>query len=210
MPQSSATSSIAAVVCALALSCTPVGAPGGSTGAGSSAGASAGGQLGGQCRGDFGVSAAASKLETFLAASADFTAAAAELEASLIASCRDMGQQLGLDPAAMQGTPGQSQVEAACMPVSAKLDSELSELRAAGNLKLAVVATPPRCDARVDVYADCMGRCQTEVDPGKLDLQCEGGELRGRFQAAREGELPAGESVTSGRVQVTSPAGVLR
>ena len=164
-------------------SCRPV--PAGGAGAGGNA--SAGGELGAQCKGDFGVSAAAGKLEAFLSATADFTGAAAGLESSLIAACTDMGRELGVSEAEMQGQPGQPQVKAKCDPVALKLQAELNDLRASAKLKVAVVAQPPQCKAHVDAYASCVGQCDAQVDPGKLDVQCEGAELRGKCSAECSG-----------------------
>jgi hypothetical protein len=73
------------------------------------------------------------------------------------------------------------------MPVSAKLEAELKDLRASAKLDIKVAATPPRCEAKVDAYAECVGECEVDVDPGKLELLCEGGELRGQCEAECRG-----------------------
>lgn len=164
-------------------SCTPVAPPG--------AESSAGGELSGQCGGDFGASAAAQKLEVFLSATADFTGAAAELEGSLIAACEDMAKELEIPDSELQGTPGEPKVKAVCAPVSAKIEAELKDLRASAKLQMKVEATPPQCEAKVDAYADCVGQCEVDVDPGKLELQCEGGELRGQCDAECHGSCAA-------------------
>jgi hypothetical protein len=167
----------------LAASCTPVAPPG--------AGSSAGGELGAQCGGDFGASVAAQKLEVFLTATADFTGAAAELEASLISACEDMAEELEIPDSELQGSPGDPKVKAVCTPVSAKIEAELKDLRASAKLDVNIAATPPRCEAKVDAYADCVGQCEVDVDPGKLELQCEGGELRGQCDAECRGTCAA-------------------
>ena len=164
-------------------SCTPV-APGSTEG-------SSGGELSSSCGADFGAGVAAQKLEVFLSATADFTGAAAELEGSLIAACEDMAEELGVPESELQGTPGQPKVKAVCNPVSAKLEAELKDLRASAKLDIKVAATPPRCDAKVDAYAECVGQCDVNVDPGKLELKCEGGELRGQCEAECRGTCAA-------------------
>lgn len=166
----------------LASSCTPV-APG--------SGQSSGGELSSSCGGDFGASVAAQKLEVFLAATADFTSAAAELEGSLISACEDMAKELEIPESELQGKAGEPKVKAVCSPVSAKLEAEIKDLRATAKLNVNVAATPPRCEANVDAYASCVGECEVDVDPGKLELQCEGGELRGQCDAECHGTCAA-------------------
>jgi len=166
----------------LASSCTPVAPPGAGT---------SGGELSGSCGGDFGASVAAQKLEVFLGATADFTGAAAELEGSLISACEDMAEELEIPKSELQGSPGQPKLKAVCSPVSAKLEAELKDLRASAKLDINVAATPPRCEAKVDAYAECVGECEVDVDPGKLELKCEGGELRGQCDAECRGTCAA-------------------
>lgn len=166
------------------LSCTPVAPPGGES-------TTAGGELSGSCSGDFGASVAAQKLETFLAATADFTGAAAELEGSIIGACEDMAKELEIPDSELAGTPGEPKVKAVCRPVSAKLEAELKDLRASAKLTMNVAVTPPRCEAKVDAYADCVGHCDVDVDPGKVEVQCEGGELRGQCDAECHGSCAA-------------------
>ena len=176
--------------CAIAIglvlgSCTAIGQ--GGAGASGEGNASAGGELGGQCTGDFGASAAAGRLEAFLQATADFSGAAAQLEGSLIAACTDMGRELGVSEAEMQGQPGQPKVKAVCDPVAVKLQAELSDLHASAKLDIAVQAQPPVCRAKLDAYASCMGQCDVQADPGKLDIKCHGGEIRGKCSAECKG-----------------------
>lgn len=168
----------------MAMSCTPVAPPGAGQG-------TAGGELSGSCGGDFGAGVAAQKLETFLSATADFTGAAAELEGSLISACEDMAEELEIPESELQGKPGEPKVKAVCSPVSAKIEAEMKDLRASAKLDVKVAAQPPRCEAKVDAYAECVGQCDVNVDPGKVDLQCEGGELRGTCEAECRGTCAA-------------------
>ncbi len=147
---------------------------------------SSGGELSAQCTADFGVSAAAQKVETFLMATSKFAASAAELEGSLKESCIAMGSELGLSNDDMQGD-----VRGVCQAVSAKLSGDLGALRAEAELTIDVVAVPPRCEVSVDAYAECTAGCQVDVDPGEIDVQCEGGELVGECSGECKGSCGA-------------------
>jgi hypothetical protein len=140
------------------------------------------------CGGDFGVSASARKLELFLSASADFMGAAGELEATLLTACTDMGEELGLSAEDMRAQGQQPAVQAACGAASAKLQSEMQGLRADAKLKIEVNAKPPRCEVEMDAYAKCAGECDATVDPGKLEIECKGGEIVGQCNGKCQGE----------------------
>lgn len=163
------------IATAIALSNCSGGGPGGLGGGGGGGG---GGGLGAQCTGDFGAEAAAQKLETFLLATATFIDSAAELETELRGACNRMGTALGMSESDMAGD-----LRTSCGAVKARLDSELQSLRAEANLTITVVSTPPRCEVRVDAMAQCAGSCDASIDPGSVDIQCEGGELRGGCSA---------------------------
>lgn len=150
--------------------------------------ASGGGEMSAQCSGDFGVSASARKLEAFLSASADFVGTAAELEGSLLAACKDVGHKLEVSDAEMAPSKDAPAVKAACGAAAAKLKAEIGELRAQAKLKVDVVAEPPRCEVSMDAYAKCAGECDASVEPGKLDLKCEGGQIVGTCKGSCQGE----------------------
>jgi hypothetical protein len=187
----------------LSLSCAAVQPP--ASGRGDTQG---GGGLAAQCGGDFGVSASAQKLEVFLSASADFMSTAAELESSLLAACTDMGKELGVPEAEMQARGNDPAVKVACAAASAKLQSELQGLRAEAKLDLDVVATPPRCEVSMDAYAKCAGECDATVDPGKLELECKGGEVVGQCSGECKGECHVeAEGKCGGECQGTCEGG---
>jgi hypothetical protein len=144
------------------------------------------------------VSASARKLEAFLSASADFMGEAGELEGSLLAACKDIGQKLDVPEAEMQASGGTPAVKAACGAASAKLKAELGELRASAKLSIEVVAEPPRCEVSMDAYASCAAECDATVEPGKLDLKCEGGEIVGGCSGSCQGECSVEASGTCG------------
>lgn len=141
------------------------------------------GEIAPACSADFGATAVANELETFLDATAEFATAASDLEEDLVDACEDMAAELEIPPEALEGQPNQPWVQAACAPVAARIRAELSGLRVDANLGVRVAASPPRCEAEFSAYAACVGRCDAKVDPGALDVQCEGGELRGYCSA---------------------------
>ena len=159
----------------------------GALGGGGSGSASGGASLSSQCSADFGADQAAAKLEAFLLATSHFVGSAAEVEQHLINTCKDMGETLGVPAAEMEPTGGVPAVRAACSPVSAKLQSELQDLRVNAQLEVIIAAKPPVCEVSVDAYAGCVAECDVNVEPGQVDVQCEGGELRGQCSAECSG-----------------------
>ena len=169
-----------------------------------------GGDSGGmssECSADFGASGPAAKLEAFLLATSTFVGTAAQLEASLKDTCLQMGAELGIPESEMAASGNTPAVKAACDAVSAKLRSEMTDLRASANLRIAVVATPPVCEVRVDAYAQCAGSCDATYTPGSAELRCEGGEIRGGCSAQCEGSCSVEASgVCSGACEGTCAA----
>ncbi len=175
--------SIGAVLLSAVLAGCPAGAPGGLGGLGGGGGGSGGGELSGQCMGDFGTGDAAQKLEAFLTATSTFVGTAAELERSIVDSCKQMGRELGVPDGDMEPSGDEPVVRSACAPVAAKIQSEMADLRAQANLTITIAATPPRCEVSMDAYASCAAECSAEYEPGQVDIQCEGGEIVGRCSA---------------------------
>jgi hypothetical protein len=158
----------------------------GGTGTGGLSGGGVGDLAGGgqtSCTGDFGTTEAAGKLEAFLSATTKFTSTADELQNSLRDSCRQMGAELGIPESEMAASGGTPEAKAACDAVAAKLRSELSDLRGSARLRIAIVATPPVCEVRIDAYAQCAGSCDASFTPGSAEIHCEGGEIRGGCSA---------------------------
>jgi hypothetical protein len=157
---------------------------GGSGFLGLQGGSSPGGvELSGSCSGDFGAGAAAKKLDAFVGATKRFSAEVSELSGGLATVCKEMGRELGLSDGAMAPSGGTPKVKAACDAVAARLRADIGELRGSAGLRLAVVTTPPVCKVSVDAAADCYAKCEADVDPGGVTLECEGGELRGGCSA---------------------------
>jgi len=195
------------VLCAaVILSAACGGGMGGLPGGGGLSGAGAGG-MDSSCSGDFGTSGAAAKLEAFLLATSTFVGTAAQLESSLKDTCLQMGAELGIPESEMAASGNTPAVKAACDAVSAKLRSEMNDLRASANLRIAVVSTPPVCEVRVDAYAECAGSCDATYTPGSAQIQCEGGEIRGGCSAQCEGSCSVEASGTcSGSCEGTCSA----
>ncbi len=162
--------------------CAAVGSMSG-TGSGTAGG---GAQLSSQCANpDYGVSSAARKVSAFLAATSRFASASAELEGSLKSTCAAMGRELG-----MSGLDGD--VRSTCDAVSQQIRSEVQGLRAQANVQIAVQAEPPHCQISVDAYAQCAAECEVDVDPGQVDIQCEGGYIAGECSAQCQGQCDVG------------------
>jgi len=140
------------------------------------------------CGGDFGSSHAAAKLESFFAATIAFQDAAADAQQDLIVACQRTGRALGMAEAdlAGSGTDGLRQV---CGNVEGELRTAIASLRASYTIE--VDSTPPHCEVSVDAYGGCMAECEAEVDPGSVDITCEGGEIRGTCDATCTGRCAA-------------------
>ncbi|MBW2463629.1 MAG: hypothetical protein JRH11_18400, partial [Deltaproteobacteria bacterium] len=140
-------------------------------------------EISSQCRGGFGASAPAHKLSAFINASADFAAGADDIARTLESACSDMGRELGIPDAQMAANGNTPAVKAACDAVAAKIQSEMTDLRGSAELRVVVVSEPPRCEVSVDAYASCAAECDVDYDPGQVEMQCEGGEIRGTCSA---------------------------
>jgi len=151
-------------------------------GRGGGGGGGGGGQISAQCQGGFGATAPARKLAGFISASVDFVAAADDIARTLESSCLDMGRELGIPDAEMQGNADHPTVKVACDAVAAKVRSEMTAMREA-NVRIVVEHEPPRCEVSVDAYAGCVAECEVDYTPGQVDMQCEGGEIRGTCSA---------------------------
>lgn len=158
-------------------------------------------QLQARCGGDFGASASALKLESFLGASVAFMGAAQDLHGVLLDACQDMGRRLGIPEEQMALPSGEPDVRTACAAASAALRAELQDLRVQAKLEVEVETTPPLCDIRVDAYAQCAAQCDASVEPGQLEVQCEGGQLVGRCGGTCQGDCRVGGQWVAGQAR---------
>ncbi|MEM9071521.1 MAG: hypothetical protein AAGE52_23645 [Myxococcota bacterium] len=157
------------------------GGGGGSSSGGSSGGSSNQDRLSNRCaNASFSANAAAKRVTAFLSATAEFTDAAYELQASIFDTCKSIGQSLGMTPAELSGD-----FQGTCQAVRDKLRSEVDAL--GGEVQFDVILTPPHCEVSVDAYAACAAECDVSVQPGELDVQCEGGEIIGQCSAECQG-----------------------
>jgi hypothetical protein len=113
-----------------------------------------------------------------VAASISLARFAARLDADLKVACGGMAKDLGKGAEFESGS-------AAC---KAAMEG-LGELRGqiGGEIKIDVNFEPPVCTASVDAYANCVAECDVNVEPGSLDVKCEGGELVGKCDASCTG-----------------------
>jgi len=112
-------------------------------------------------------------VRAFVAASKDLAEVSAQMETEIFTACRNIGQDIGVADADLQGPD----VRAVCGAVSARLDAILS-----AGAKLEVRATPPECQANANAKAACSGTCDVEVDPGELVAECDPGKLSGKCE----------------------------
>lgn len=184
------TSALAVTVVALAMasaSCGPLARSGrrgrANGGAGSAGGSEA---FTAQCRGDFGTSAAANQFEGFMGAVWEFHQAATSTQRTLLEACQQMGRALEVPAAQLQGE-GPDGTRAVCDAVSRKLRSEIVAIQERSETTVELRTRPPHCEASFDAYADCAASCDVNVQPGELEMRCEGGEIRGQCSAECSG-----------------------
>lgn len=152
------------------------------------AGGGGGGGLSAQCRGDLGTNHAAAKIEAFLWAANDFSEAAMSVQSDLLAACQRMGRALGMAEADLRPSDGGPEgVRGVCEAVNERYRSELQAIRGASQVQVRVESTPPHCEVSVDAYAQCTAECEAQVDPGSVEVTCEGGEIRGHCSAQCQG-----------------------
>jgi hypothetical protein len=132
------------------------------------------------CTRDYGATSAAAKIEAFFLATARFHEAAFAAEAELRGACVRTGQALGMSDAELSGD-----LQTVCGAAHDRLASELQALRASYTVR--VDAQPPRCEVSVEAYGSCMAECEAQVDPGEVQITCEGGEIRGYCDAECSG-----------------------
>ena len=132
------------------------------------------------CGGDFGTNNQAAKLEAFFLATARFHQAAFEAHDQMMTACRNTGLALGMTETELSGD-----LREVCTAANDRLASELAALRASYTVR--VEAQPPHCEISVEAYGQCMAQCEAQVDPGEVQITCEGGEIRGQCDAQCQG-----------------------
>ena len=118
------------------------------------------------------------KLKAATAAAIDLKGFSDQIDADLKAGCGPIAKDLG-QPGDFKD--GKSACDAAVKGIGdfkAKLGA---------SAKIALVMKPPHCQADLNVYADCAGKCDASLSGGKAKVECEPGKLSGSCSASCEG-----------------------
>lgn len=129
--------------------------------------------------GTFGIDAkAGAKIKSGVEAALELKGFAAKLDADLKGACGGLATDLGKGGEFGSGTD-------ACKAAMSALGEAKAKIGAGAKIRLDV--EPPRCSASMDAYADCVGKCDVDVDPGKVEVKCEPGKLAGTCDAECKG-----------------------
>ena len=125
------------------------------------------------------------KVKGFLEAAFSLDKVITEMEASLIASCGQLGKDLGMGEDELKAEAGGGKgAEKVCTAVSAKVSAML---KANAEAQLSVEVDPPKCYVPIDFMTKCLGDCGSPVTGGKLEASCKGGEIAGKCDAECKG-----------------------
>jgi hypothetical protein len=192
----SSSSNVAKVLSLLVTACalTPlVASCGAAQGALATAKEASGGVIGGKCPDvskvesilafdfdkEFKISAeAGAKLRAGTAAAVELKGFADQVDADLKLACGNIAKDLGQTGEAKDG-------KAACDLAIKGINDFKAKLGA--NAKIALVVKEPKCQASMNAYADCAGKCDAKVTPGSAKVECEPGKLSGKCDAQCKG-----------------------
>lgn len=133
-----------------------------------------------------GGAAVEGKVKGFLSAAADLKKLAVDVETDLIASCGELGKDLGMPEAQLKAEPkGGEGAKKVCEAVAAKVSSTI---KANADAQLDVQIDAPKCYADVDFLTKCFGDCGSPISGGELKASCSGGEISGKCDAKCEGK----------------------
>jgi len=122
--------------------------------------------------------AAGAKLKAGTAAAVEIKGFADQVDADLKLSCGNIAKDLGHTGELKDG-------KAACDAAIKGITDIKAKLGAGA--KLALTVKEPRCQADMNVYADCAGKCDAKLSGGKAKVECEPGKLSGKCDANCEG-----------------------
>ena len=122
--------------------------------------------------------AVATKLKAATAASVEVKGFSDQIDADLIKGCGGMAKDLGV---AGDFKDGKSACDAALKAITD------TKAKLGANAKIALVTVPPRCEVKIDAYADCGAKCDVNVKPGSAEIKCEPGKLSGKCDAECSG-----------------------
>lgn len=119
-------------------------------------------------------------IRAFVTASGDLLAVAAKAEASAEHACTNIARDLGADASELAERQGEKRVATVCRVAIARIDAVLAK---GASARLEAKVTPPVCQARADVAANCKASCSGSFDPGYVRANCQPGQLYGRCDA---------------------------
>lgn len=134
----------------------------------------------GRTVGVLGTTADAKRVEAFLQATVDLNYAINDVHDSLVRTCRQIGDGIGVPASAyVPMTPGEAQVTTVCRPVYTEI---ASIIRAAlpANARLDISATPAACTVDLQLAARCNAQCTASANvqvpqcSGQVVAQCSG------------------------------------
>jgi hypothetical protein len=129
--------------------------------------------------GNFKLSAqAGAKLKAATAAAVELKGFADQIDADLRAGCGGIAKDLG---AGSDFKDGKSACDAAIKGITD------AKAKLGAGAKLSVVVKPPRCQADMNAYGDCAGKCDVSATGGHAKVECEPGKLSGKCDASCEG-----------------------
>jgi len=135
--------------------------------------------------GNFGDLKIDTNAKGFLKASHDFKKLTVDLEADLIASCKELGNAIGADEKALDTNPDNGEgARRACGAVSAKIDAILT---ASGGGGLDVQISNPKCYADIEALNKCFAKCGAVISPGEFKASCKGGEISAKCDGSCSG-----------------------
>jgi hypothetical protein len=132
------------------------------------------------------------KVKGFLTAAYDLNKIVVNIETGLIASCGELGKELGMDEKDLKAeADGGKGGEKVCGAVAAKIQGML---KANADVKLSLEIGEPKCYANIEAMTECFGSCGSPISPGEFEASCQGGEVSGKC----EGECKGGCTVEAG------------
>ncbi len=121
---------------------------------------------------------AGAKLKGGLGAALRLREMAADIDGDLKAACGGLAKDLGASGDFDNG-------HEACKAAMKAMGSTRAKIGGAAKFKL--ILQPPRCSVSMDAMAQCAGKCEGRVDPGKAEMTCHG-EISGDCDAKCEGK----------------------
>ncbi len=128
---------------------------------------------------EFGLDAKVTKeLKAGLLAAISLHGVAMEIDGELKVACGNIAKDLG------NGGKWDTGADACRAAISA---IGAAKAKLGGSARIHVAIEPPRCAASMSAAADCVGKCDVDVKPGKVDVKCEGGEIVGKCEGKCNG-----------------------